>query len=142
MNLGTIFVMGALSAGLLYLVPRMVATAIARGWYSTRSKYPNVNTNSHSINLQLTIPALHILRSFFKREGALGTAERVEVEMGARRAMLAQVGAEIFQDDNIVTELGNGDTVYKFNYSQFCKVAEEYDPKYHFVGKSEQKPNS
>lgn len=88
---------GLLWIAAIYFFPYFLVRGIMTAYYEVRVKYPIVR--NQNFNLQLNIPMLHVLRSFFHREGALGAEQRAEIELGARKAMLAEVGAQILDDE-------------------------------------------
>lgn len=112
----------------LYYGPQIVVKGIMTGYYEVKRRYPT--THNHNYNVTLGLPMLHVLKAFFHREGALGAEQRAEVELGARRAMIAQFASHLLQDEKIARRSADGNHVYSFTQHDFAHVANDFDTKY------------
>lgn len=117
-----------LTLAALYYGPQLVVKGIMTGYYEVKRRYPTIN--NHNYNVTLGLPMLHVLKAFFHREGALGAEQRAEVELGARRAMIAQFASHLLQDEKIARRSVDGNHVYSFTQGDFARVANDFDTKY------------
>lgn len=130
------FIHGLIWLAALYYGPQIIVKGFLSGYYEIKRKNPTIR--NENINFNVSIPTLHLLKSFFRNEGALGAAERAELELGARRAMIAEFAAHLLQDEKIARKSSVGNHTFSVTANDFARVAGQYDPKYGVIEAKEQ----